>query len=199
MARTAEELLYLELTHFARKSRRLMHGIPSHHDMHDFRCPQDRPLDTGFSGDERRQERPFPHGRRSPVLSRERILTILLDHEPEQEAPRGSDTGREKEQDCPEGTAGLRQKQLSEIMHINASSMSEFIGHLEQDGYVQREIDPSDRRATLITLTEKGRARACELQDERSDNLQTLFSPLTEEEKRELLRLLQKLQQRRDE
>lgn len=199
MARTAEELLYLELTHFARKSRRLMHGLPSHHDLHDFSCMQDRSRDFDFSGDGRRQEHPFPHGRRSPVLSRERILTILLDHEPEQEGSLGSDTRTETEQDCSEGAAGLRQKQLSEIMHINASSMSEFIGHLEQDGYVQRKIDPSDRRATLITLTEKGRARACELQDERSDNLQTLFSPLTEEEKGELLRLLQKLQRRGDE
>ena len=81
-------------------------------------------------------------------------------------------------------------------MRINASTMSEFIGHLESDGYVERNIDPSDKRATLITLTEKGRARACELQDERKNKLDQLFSPLTEDEQKELFRLLNKLQRR---
>ena len=61
-------------------------------------------------------------------------------------------------------------------MRINASTMSEFIGHLESDGYVERNIDPSDKRATLITLTEKGRERAFELQDERKEKLNQLLS-----------------------
>ena len=84
-------------------------------------------------------------------------------------------------------------------MRINASTMSEFIGHLESDGYVERNVDPSDKRATLITLTEKGRARACELQDEKKEKMNQLFSPLTEEERTELFRLLNKLQRRAEE
>ena len=104
------------------------------------------------------------------MLSRERILTALLRHE-----------------------EGLRQKQLTEIMRVNASSMSEFITRLEDGGYILRSVDPSDKRATLITLTEIGRARACELQDERHEKMNYIFRNLTEEEKTELLRLLRKI------
>lgn len=244
-----KEKLYIELTHFARRARRYLHGEvprpdrPSHcgpdglrpdgppHYGPDGPRPDrpslfgpdgprpDRPPHFGPDGSGReifqemhvtpggpdaplpefstelRGGRPrHPHGHRSPVLSRERILTILLNNE----NAVAENTGEmEKAEAVHTGAAaGLRQKQLTEAMRINASSMSEFIGHLEDDGYVERNVDPSDKRATLISLTEKGRARACELQDERRDKLDLIFSPLTEEEQKELLRLLKKLQHR---
>jgi len=73
-------------------------------------------------------------GRPKPPLSREHILRALLDHE-----------------------GGVRQKTLAGDIHVGAPTMSEYINRLEDDGYVTREVDPSDKRATLITLTEKGR------------------------------------------
>ena len=183
-------MLYIELIHFTRGARRYLHGEGPHPEGPAFPCgpgcPPGRPP--------RR-----PHGHRSPVLARERILTLLLEHETRQDdaaetaGPADERAAAEKEETV--GT-GLRQKQLTEEMRINASTMSEFIGHLETDGYVERNIDHSDKRATLITLTEKGRARACELQDERKEKLDQLFSPLTEEEQKELFRLLNKLQRR---
>ena len=216
--KTNEEKLYTELTHMSRRARRFMQGegfgpedrpfhcgpgFPHDHPRrghsgecpdsfsekgqggrhHGHGCPQDGPEGPGPERDPARPR--HPHGHRPPVLSRERILTVLLHHE----------TALEKEEQAAE-SAGLRQKQLTEMIRINASSMSEFIGHLEDDGYVERNVDPTDKRATLITLTEKGRARACELQDERKERLNQLFSPLTEEEQAELLRLLQKLHSR---
>ena len=190
MKKTNEELLYIELIHFTRDARRYLHGEGPHPEGPAFPCgpgcPPGRPP--------RR-----PHGHRSPVLARERILTLLLEHETRQDdaaeaaGPADERAAAEKAETV---GAGLRQKQLTEEMRINASTMSEFIGHLETDGYVERNIDPSDKRATLITLTEKGRARACELQDERKEKLNQLFSPLTEEEQKELFRLLNKLQRR---
>ncbi len=104
------------------------------------------------------------------MLSRERILTLLLNHE-----------------------EGLRQKEMVGIMGVNASSMSEFITRLEDGDYIRRQVDPTDKRATLITLTDKGRARACEIQDERRERMDYLFRNLTDEEKQELLRLLNKM------
>ena len=193
MKKTNEELLYIELIHFTRGARRYLHGEGPHPEGPAFPCgpgcPPGRPP--------RR-----PHGHRSPVLARERILTLLLEHETRQDdaaeaaGPADERAAAEKAETV---GAGLRQKQLTEEMRINASTMSEFIGHLETDGYVERNIDPSDKRATLITLTEKGRARACELQDERKEKMNQLFSPLTEEERTELFRLLNKLQRRADE
>ena len=180
----------MELIHFTRGARRYLHGEGTRPEEPAFSCgpacPPGRPPHR-------------PHGHRSPVFARERILTLLLEHEPRQDdteetaGPADERAAAEKE-----GTigVGLRQKQLTEEMRINASTMSEFISHLETDGFVERNIDPSDKRATLITLTEKGRARAHELQDERKEKLDQLFSPLTEDEQKELFRLLNKLQRR---
>ena len=205
MKKTDEEMLYFELIHFTRGARRYLHGEGPHTEGPVFPdgpgCPPGRPPHR-------------PHGHRSPVLARERILTLLLEHEilQEHEIPQEHDIHQEeeteavvpsggKESPAETGTvgAGLRQKQLTELLRINASTMSEFIGHLESDGYVERNIDPSDKRATLITLTEKGRARACKLQDERKEKLDQLFSPLTEVERKELFRLLKRLQRRGEE
>ena len=103
-------------------------------------------------------------------LSRERVLTALLAAED-----------------------GLRQKALAEQLRVNPSSMSEFIDRLESDGYIVRTVDPADKRATLITLTEKGQARACELEDEHAERITPLFAALTDDEKAQLLALLNKI------
>ena len=112
---------------------------------------------------------------RGAMFARERVLGVLIDHE-----------------------AGLRQKHIAEEIGVNPSSMSEFIDRLENDGYVERTVDPSDRRATLIVLTEKGKARAYELEDSRHERLSAMFGCLTEVEKKELIRLLDKVRVGRD-
>lgn len=88
---------------------------------------------------------------------------------------------------------GIRQKELARIAGINASSTSEVVSKLEADGYVRREVDPTDRRATLIVLTELGEARAAEVEDEQAERLGNIFAPLTTEEKERLSALLDKL------
>ena len=88
---------------------------------------------------------------------------------------------------------GVRQKTLTEELRINPSSVSELITKLQNDGYVKRTVDPEDKRATLITLTELGEARAAELQDEKSEMLGKAFANLTDGEKEQLIALLEKL------
>ena len=104
------------------------------------------------------------------AFMRERLLGVIAGHE-----------------------GGVRQKTLTEELRINPSSVSELISKLQNDGYVQRTIDPEDKRATLIVLTELGEARAAELADERQARFAGLFGALTEEEKEQLLALLEKL------
>lgn len=111
---------------------------------------------------------PHPHGPRR--LPRERILAVLNERE-----------------------EGMRQKELAEILMIHPSSLSEAIDKLEADRYIERNVDPADRRATLITLTEKGKARAYEVEDERSEALGRFFADLSAEEKEQLLALLTKI------
>ncbi len=112
---------------------------------------------------------PGPHGFRPP-LSRERLLVVMAE--------------------TPEG---IRQKDLIEKLHIGQSSTSELINKLEDDGYIERKVDESDKRATLLFLTEKGQARASEVADERAAMFEDVFSKLTDEEKQTLSDLFDKL------
>ena len=137
------------------------------HEMGPMHGPCDRPEGHGPHG---------PHGHHGPGpekmrgFAQARLLSLMLDHE-----------------------NGVRQKVLAEEMNINPSSTSELIGKLESEGYVVRTVDPDDKRATLITLTEVGKARACELEDERAEKFEKIFQPLTSDEKEQLLTILDKL------
>ena len=91
------------------------------------------------------------------------------------------------------GENGVRQKDIAEKIGINASSLSEQIDRLETDRYLERKANPEDKRSTLIVLTEKGRARAYEVLDERRKAAADLCGKLTEEEKDTLISLLDKM------
>ena len=121
----------------------------------------------GFGGPGCRKGPAGPMGR---GMSRERLLTIISEY--------------------PEG---IRQKDLAEAAGINASSASEVVSRLEDDGYLVRVIDESDKRATLLKLTEMGAVRAEEIRSERDSFLDDLFGRLTEDEKQTLSDLLDKL------
>jgi DNA-binding MarR family transcriptional regulator len=51
---------------------------------------------------------------------------------------------------------GSRLTDLAERAQITKQSMGYLIDYLEQRGYLERRPDPSDRRATLISLTDRG-------------------------------------------
>ncbi len=108
--------------------------------------------------------------KRNPAFGRERLLDAIGSHE-----------------------GGVRQKTLTQEFRMNPSSVSELISKLENDRYVKRTVDPTDKRATLITLTELGEAKVAELSDERNERLDKAFSVLTDDEKDQLITLLEKL------
>lgn len=88
---------------------------------------------------------------------------------------------------------GVHQKDIMGQAGISPSSLSELIDKLESDGYVERKTDPADKRATLLFLTEKGKARASEVEDEQNEAYQNLFKNLTDDEKQTLSDLLDKI------
>jgi DNA-binding MarR family transcriptional regulator len=57
---------------------------------------------------------------------------------------------------------GSRLSELAERAQITKQSMGYLIDYLEEHGYVERRADPSDRRASLIFLTERGWAQVRE-------------------------------------
>jgi DNA-binding MarR family transcriptional regulator len=54
------------------------------------------------------------------------------------------------------GNDGMTQAQLSRRVAIEQPTMVRTIDRMERDGLVVRTPDPNDRRATRITLTERG-------------------------------------------
>lgn len=48
--------------------------------------------------------------------------------------------------------------QLATHLGVTKQAAAQLVDHLVERGYLQREIDPSDRRARLLVLTERGRA-----------------------------------------
>ena len=53
---------------------------------------------------------------------------------------------------------GSRLTDLARGANITPQAMGELVDELEELGYVERRPDPTDRRAKLIVLTERGRA-----------------------------------------
>jgi DNA-binding MarR family transcriptional regulator len=184
--KSTDERLFEALMDAGRRIRAAGRGHGPHEDG-PFGGPERRGPGPGLGRPEE-MDMPMPgpgphHGQcgcRGPrgrgPLSRERVLELLS-----------------------AASEGLRQKELAEKMGVNASSMSEFIDHLEDGGYVERTVDPDDKRATRIHLTAKGEARAMELEDERTGQFQALFEKLTEEEKETLIALLAKVSPKEEE
>ena len=49
----------------------------------------------------------------------------------------------------------MSQSELARWAKVEQPSMAQLLTRLERDGWVQRESDPTDRRSSLISLTEK--------------------------------------------
>ena len=177
MEKTKDQILIGMLRKAGRKTRMGMgcphHGMPpvpgmppmhGHHGPHGH-CRHGMPPEGGMM-----PPPPMPpHG--FGMMPREIILTTVLDL----------------------GEDGVRQKDIASELGINASSLSEQLDRLEDDNYIERKANPEDKRSTLIALTEKGKARAFEVQDERQKAAADFCSKLTEEEKDTLIALLDKL------
>lgn len=67
------------------------------------------------------------------------------------------------------------------------------IDNLEKQGYVVRKNDPSDRRAVLIHLTNKGEKFIDEFFPKHLDRIKEEFNVLSEEEKKTLADICKKL------
>lgn len=75
---------------------------------------------------------------------------------------------------------GITAKDLSFLLGLAASSMSELLSKLEKNGYIVREQSESDKRVTIIRLTEKGK------QEEQTElfDPENIFACLNEKEQK---------------
>ncbi len=90
-------------------------------------------------------------------------------------------------------TEMMTQRELTERLGVQPGSASEVIGKLENAGLITRTANEKDRRTTDIRLTETGKVKAAEAAEQRKQRHTEMFSCLSDEEKADLLILLEKV------
>ncbi|MBP2442758.1 MarR family winged helix-turn-helix transcriptional regulator [Rhizobium leguminosarum] len=86
----------------------------------------------------------------------------------------------------------LSPGELLEMTMVSSGTMTNRIDQLEKAGFVERILNPDDRRSVLIALTEKGRVTVETAVDAHVANQHRLSKNLSAAEKADLDRLLRK-------
>ena len=89
---------------------------------------------------------------------------------------------------------GVRSKELADHLKIAPRSATEVVDALEAKGLVQRSPDPDDRRAVVVTLTDRGRELSEEVRRARGVETERMFGRLTRADRDDLARILAQLQ-----
>jgi DNA-binding MarR family transcriptional regulator len=84
----------------------------------------------------------------------------------------------------------LRMTELADRLGIVPRSLTTVVDALEEAGLVRREIDPRNRRAILLRLTERGAAVRDDLREARRRAAEDLFAPLSAADRETLAGLL---------
>ena len=88
------------------------------------------------------------------------------------------------------GEEPLRMTELADRLGIVPRSLTTVIDALEEGGLVRREVDPSNRRAILLHLTERGSAVRDDMREARRRAAEELFAPLSGDDRKTLAELL---------
>jgi DNA-binding MarR family transcriptional regulator len=77
---------------------------------------------------------------------------------------------------------GIRLAEISGILSVEAPLVTTLTDQLEQKGLVARSDDPQDRRAKLLTLTERGKEIVPKIEKEASKKIFGLMRDVSEED-----------------
>ncbi|WP_040790728.1 MarR family winged helix-turn-helix transcriptional regulator [Nocardia paucivorans] len=92
-----------------------------------------------------------------------------------------------------ETTGPCRQVDLAAGLCITPSAMSRHITDLAAAGYISRQADPSDGRATLVQVTPEGRELLYRVRDLHTQHLQETLTDWTEEDAEQAYRFMRRL------
>ena len=90
---------------------------------------------------------------------------------------------------------GLTMSEVSRRMMVSNGATTSLVDKLVEDGLVQREAHPEDRRTTLLHLTEQGRERFLAMAAEHEEWITDLLADLKGTAKQDLLSGLGALKQ----
>lgn len=84
----------------------------------------------------------------------------------------------------------MRLGQLAEALRVAPRTVTDVVDHLAESGWVVRSPDPADRRATVIEVSEGGRAQAEEVERVRRQASREVFAGLSKGDQAHLGRIL---------
>src|SRR3954466_8591748 len=89
----------------------------------------------------------------------------------------------------------LRAGDLAARESVSAPTMTRILAVLEERGFVEREVDPSDRRASSVALTGAGESVLTTMRRERTAFLADRLAHLDDDERRRLSDAVEVLEQ----
>jgi DNA-binding MarR family transcriptional regulator len=84
----------------------------------------------------------------------------------------------------------IRLSELSDHLHIAPRTATEVVDALQERGFVQRQADPDDRRATLVSLTDEGKRVSDAIRSTRAAEAERFFGTLSAADRAHLSRIL---------
>ena len=76
----------------------------------------------------------------------------------------------------------LTQSELAHLIGLDTSSLVRLLDQLEAKGMLERQIDPKDRRARLLNLTDQGRQEVAKLSIQLTNIEHHLLSGISEDD-----------------
>jgi DNA-binding MarR family transcriptional regulator len=121
----------------------------------------------------------------------QRLMRRLRHAQAEQLAPLGLTPAQERAlRVITRSEEPARMAEIADRLGIVPRSLTTVVDSLEAAGLVRREIDPRNRRAILLHLTERGTAVRDDLRQARRRAAEDLFAPLSAEDRKALGDLL---------
>ncbi|WIG57813.1 MAG: hypothetical protein OJF49_000558 [Ktedonobacterales bacterium] len=87
----------------------------------------------------------------------------------------------------------MKVSDLSKLLHVTSPAVTQLLNSLESRMLVERHMDPTDRRAISVTLTDSGLAVVQQAADAFDASFQGLVEYLGEEQSDQLAELLTKV------
>ncbi|MGO4306248.1 MarR family winged helix-turn-helix transcriptional regulator [Cupriavidus sp. RAF12] len=88
---------------------------------------------------------------------------------------------------------GVRQVTLADYVGVEGATLVRLVDQLSAAGLIRREVDPSDRRANVLSLTEAGDRMAEQIEVELKQLRAEVFAEVSEADMAATLRVLEAL------
>jgi DNA-binding MarR family transcriptional regulator len=85
---------------------------------------------------------------------------------------------------------GMSPSELADALHVSRPTVTSMVQRMEAAGAIERRTDEHDQRITRVYLTARGHELATRMHAVHADVIEATIGQLSEDDRRELLRLL---------